>query len=103
MPHINTSSTNSNYTTINLFQEAIDANAISFTSYTTDLGHLALTRKLAEFKAANGDTSFVIPTHPGDVLTPPLRISTRVSAAALAIDASAIAETTDPYQAHESQ
>ena len=66
-------------------------------SYTTDLAHLALTRKPVKFKAVNRNTSFVIPTNPGNVPTPPARISTQSSTAALAIDTSATVEITDPY------
>ena len=103
IPRINVYSTNPNYTTLQLFQEAIDTNAISIILYTTDLCYLSLTRKLAKFKAANGNASFFIPTNPGDVPTPPVRISTRASTAELVIDTSATEETSNPYQAHEAQ
>ena len=76
MSRINTYSTTPNYTTLKLFQEAIDDNAMPITTYTADLGHLALTRKPAKFKTVNVNTPFVIPTNSGDVPTPPARIIT---------------------------
>ena len=70
-------------------------------SYSTELGHLALTRIAVDVKTANSGTSFIIPTNPGTAPTPPDRITTRVSAAALATNTTATAETKDPFQAQE--
>ena len=100
MPRISTSSTKPNYTSLKNFQDAIDANAMSIMSSTTELGHLALTRSPTEFTLANG-TAFVIPLNPGTAPNPPPRIGTRASAAALALDPTATAETSDPYKAQE--
>ena len=52
MPRISTSASKPKYTSINTFQEAIDANSMTITSYTMKLGHLALTRKTAVFRVA---------------------------------------------------
>ena len=101
MPRISTSSTKPNYTSLKNFQDAIDANAMSIMSSTTELGHLALTRSPTEFTLANNNTAFVIPLNPGTAPTPPPRIGTRASAAALALDPTATAETSDPYKAQE--
>ena len=102
MPRISTSSSKPTYTSIKIFQEVIDANAMSISSFTTELGHLALTRKASEVKTANGGTSFIEPTSPGTAPAPPTRITTRASAAALALDPSATGyQTTDPFLAQE--
>ena len=101
MPRIRTSSSNHLYTYIKAFQEAIDVNTMAITSYTTELGHLALTRKASEFKSASDGTSFIEPTKPGKAPSPPAHITTRTSTATLATDPTAIAETTDPFLAHE--
>ena len=71
-------------------------------STTTELGHLALTRSPTEFTAANNKVAFIIPLNPGPAPTPPPRIGTRSSAAVLALDKWATAETSDPYKAQES-
>ena len=87
MPRISTSSTKPNYTSLKNFQDALDANAMSVMSYSTELGHLALTRKPEEFTAANNNVSFVTPTNPGNAPTLP-SMSTRSS-------------PTDPFEAQE--
>ena len=98
MPHISTSSMTPKYTTVKNVQ---DIKVLSIMSYSTELSHLALTGTAADLKKANGSTSFIIPVNPGTIPTPPARIATRASAAALADDPTATAETTDPFQAQE--
>ena len=102
MSRISTSSTKPNYTSLKNFQDAIDANALSIMSTSTELGHLALTRSPTEFTAANNRVAFTIPLNPGPAPTPPPRIGIRASAAALALDEWTTAETSDPYKAQES-
>ena len=76
---------------------------MSTTSYTTGLGHLAFTRKLVGFRAANENTYFVIPINLGKVPTPLACSSPQESAVVLAIDASAAVEKINPYQGRKAQ
>ena len=89
MPRISTSSTKPNYTSLKNFQDSIDENALSIMSYTTELGHLAITRSAEEFKAANNNVAFVTPVNPGSAPTPPQAMATRTT-------------PTDPFDAQES-
>ena len=102
MPRISTYSTMPNYTSLKYIQDAIDVNALSIMIYTTELGHLVLTKAPAEFIATKGTVTFIIPTNSGNSPTPPPRITTRTSTAALAIYPYAVEETSDPYKAQES-
>ena len=58
-------------------------------SYSTELGHLAITRSPAEFETANNNVAFVTPVNPGNAPTPPQAMATRTT-------------PTDPFEAQES-
>ena len=103
MPRISTSSTKTKYTFLKLFQEALDANAMTIASDTTELCRLALTRSAEDFFTANDDITFGIPVSPGATHTTPARIATHTSATSLLLNPNATAETTDPFPTQESQ
>ena len=103
MPHISTSSSKPNYTSLKLFQEAININAMTIILDTTELVNLAFTRSAADFYNSNGDVSFITLTRSGNNPTTLVCIATHTSAAALLLNPDATAETTDPYLAQESQ
>jgi hypothetical protein len=81
MPRISTSTEKPSYTSLKKFQEAIDENAMSVPSYTTDLGHLALVIPPEDFTSANGGADFIIPSNPGERPTAPDVGGTREGAA----------------------
>ena len=99
MPRISTSSTKLNYTSLKLFQEALDANVMTITSNTTELGHLALTCSAEKKITANDDVSFVIPVSPSATPRTLARIATHAYAASLALNPNATAEITNPFLA----
>ena len=81
MPRISTASTKPNYTSLKIFQEALDGNALTISSQSTELGILALSRRKEEFEKANSGASFVAPTNPGDSpIVPDRESTTRISA-----------------------
>ena len=89
------------YTSIKNFQESLDGNVLNITSYTTDLVHLALTRKSEDFRATNNGLDFSAPTKLSSVPSTPNHITIRASVATLLVNPTATAETTNPFKAHE--
>ena len=71
------------------------------TSYTTELGHLVLTRKPAVFRVANGENDFIPPTATGSAPLILPRVTPRASTAAMVLDPTASAETIDPFKERE--
>ena len=65
MPRLSSPTEKPNYSTLKKFQEAIEENAMSVPSNSTDLGHLAIVISAADFTTANG-SPFITPTNPGD-------------------------------------
>jgi hypothetical protein len=65
MPRLSTPTEKPNYSTLKRFQEAIEENAMSVPSNTTDLGHLALVISAADFTTANR-SPFIQPSNPGE-------------------------------------
>ena len=103
MPRISTSSSKLNYTSLKIFQEGIDANAMTTTSDTTELSHLELTQSADEMYIANGDVAFTTLTNPANTPTTPAHIDTHASTVALLLNPNATAETTGTYLDQESQ
>ena len=92
MPRISTSADKPNYTSLKKFQEHLDDNALTITSNTTELGHLALTISSADFVKANDTKAFKVPTSPGTAPTQPNRITR-----------SGTTYPTDPFLAQQTQ
>ena len=89
MPRISTSTTKPNYTSLKLFQDAINKQALCIPYEQTTLGALALVIPDAEFTTVNGGTPFVIPNNPGTAPTnpvPPTRQSTTTRTGGTTID-----------------
>ena len=76
MPRISTPTDKPNFTSINKFCEALEANAMSVPSAFTDLGHLALVIEDHEFTAANAGIAFTPPKNPGLSPTAPKATAT---------------------------
>ena len=53
MPRISTASTKPNYTSLKIFQEALDGNALTISCQSTQLGMLALSRSKEDYEKAN--------------------------------------------------
>ena len=64
MPKISEASDRPSFTSLNTFQQALDANAMAIPSTTTDLGHLALVISNGDFTTLNSGIPFTVPTRP---------------------------------------
>ena len=64
MPKISTVSDPPTFTSLQDFQDTINANTMSVPAPGTDFGHAALTMKNSHFTAANG-SAYMDPTSPG--------------------------------------
>ena len=107
MPRISTATEAPCFSSLDLFQDKLDVNAMNVPSWDTFLGHLYLTIKAAKFTAANG-SPMTQPTDPGTVAAPPTAVTrpaTRAAiAAVLAANEPEPGETilaTDPFTAQE--
>ena len=63
-PKISTASDPPTFTSLQAFQDAINANAMAVLAPDTDLGHAALIMKTSHFTVANGG-AYTDPTSPG--------------------------------------
>ena len=70
IPKISTASDPPTFTSLQAFQDAINANAMAVPAPDTDLGHAALTMKTSHFTVANGG-AYTDPTSPGTSPTNP--------------------------------
>ena len=106
MPRISTASTKPNYTSLKIFQEALDGNALTISCQSTPLGMLALSRSKEDYEKANNGIAFIAPTAPGDSPVVPnressTRRSARVAGDSPSTEIESYIEPTDPYKAQE--
>ena len=86
MPPISTATEAPSYTSLEAFKDKLDVNAMNIPSWSTNLGHLYLTIKTADFTKANG-SAVIDPKDPGNIATAPtpvVRVATRSAIAAAA-------------------
>ena len=93
MPRISTDSSKPTHSSLRMFQDAIQDNAMTIPSPQTELGHLALVVSTSDFTTANAGTPFNVPTDPGLAPTNPTTVTTagRTRAETAAADATSTA------------
>ena len=66
LPKISQPGSRPSYTSLRLFQDQINENAMAIPSSNTKLGHLGLVEDNATYKAVTSNKSWTVPTDPGN-------------------------------------
>ena len=96
MPRISTPIEAPTLSTLKLFADKLNTNAMYVPSWTSPFGHFYLTIKDTDFIAENSGTPAVVPTDPGNVVTAPTPVTRPATRTAVAAAISACNPTQDP-------